>query len=87
MRGKISVMAFQTKRMPTRYNHHTIPMEKVLQAQTKSSLAKSRNQDEDPCPNLPEYIDSESQMTLFLIGITNIRYFFLKSLKSKIFDI
>ena len=30
-------------------------MEKVLQAQTKSCLAKSRNQDEDPCPNLPEY--------------------------------
>ena len=29
-------------------------MEKILQAQAKSSLAKSRNQDEDPCPNLPE---------------------------------
>ena len=40
--------------MPTGYNHHTIPMEKVLQAQTKPCLAKSRNQDEDPCPNLPE---------------------------------
>ena len=36
------------------YNYHTIPMEKVLQAQAKSCLAKSRNQDEDPCPNLPE---------------------------------
>ena len=27
--------------MPTRYKHHTILMEKVLQAQTKSFLAKS----------------------------------------------
>ena len=41
--------------MPTWYNHHTTPMKKVLQAQTKSCLAKSRNQDEDPCPNLPEF--------------------------------
>ena len=40
--------------MAARYNHHTIPMEKVIQAQTKSCLTKSRNQDEDPCPNLPE---------------------------------
>ena len=32
--------------MPTRYSHHTIPMEKVIQAQTKSCLTKSRNQDE-----------------------------------------
>ena len=48
-------MAFQTKKDATRFNHPTIPMEKVLQAQTKSCLAKSRNQDEDPCPNLPEF--------------------------------
>ena len=40
--------------MLTGYNYHTIPMEKVLQTQAKSFLAKSRNQDEDPCPNLPE---------------------------------
>ena len=45
--------------MPTGYNHHTLPMEKVLQAQAKSFLAKSRNQDGDPCPNLPEIIMSQ----------------------------
>ena len=49
-------MAFRQKRIPTRYNHHTIPLKKVLQAQTKSCLAKSENQDEDPCPNLPKFI-------------------------------
>ena len=40
--------------MLTGYNYRTIPMEKVLQAQAKSCFTKSRNQDEDPCPNLPE---------------------------------
>ena len=44
-------MAFRQKRIPTRYNHHTIPLKKVLQAQTKSE-----NQDEDPCPNLPKFM-------------------------------
>ena len=47
--------------MPTRYNHHTIPMEKVPEAQTKSFLAKSRNQNEDRCHNLPEVVNCIQQ--------------------------
>ena len=58
-------MASQQKRLPTRYNHRTTLMEKVLQAQTKSCLTKSRNQDEDPWPNLPE---CTSRLRCIMIG-------------------
>ena len=64
--------------MLTGYNYHTILKEKVLQAQAKSCLSKSQNQDEDPCPDLPEkgnavllIVNDHSYIFAFLAQFSN----------------